>query len=303
LVTAFGDAQKTRHAATVDTVDELIVLFKSSTEFTKDIAERTRRDYARILDELRQKFGSMPVVALSSPKTRGVFKEWRDKEAMKSTRQADYKWSVLARVFSVAKDRGKITVNPCEKGGRIYRAQRTDKLWTEDDEAAFLKKAPAHLHLSLMLALWTGQRQGDLLKLTWMQYDGAFIRLCQGKTGKRVTIPVGAPLKAMLDAARKPEGRVLLTTDGTEWTEDGFRSSWRKACKKAGVTAGLTFHDMRGSAVTRLALAGATVAEIATITGHSLRDAEAILDAHYLGRDVHLAKSAVAKLEEHRGKK
>jgi len=38
------------------------------------------------------------------------------------------------------------------------------------------------------------------------------------------------------------------------------------------------------------------VPEIAPITGHSLKDVEAILDAHYLGT-TKLADSAVAKLE------
>jgi hypothetical protein len=47
----------------------------------------------------------------------------------------------------------------------------------------------------------------------------------------------------------------------------------------------------------RLAIAGATVPQIATFTGHSLKDVEAILDAHYLGRDIHLAEAAVLKLE------
>lgn len=47
----------------------------------------------------------------------------------------------------------------------------------------------------------------------------------------------------------------------------------------------------------RLALAGATVPEIATITGHSLADVEAILGSHYLGRDVRLAESAIRKLQ------
>jgi len=46
-----------------------------------------------------------------------------------------------------------------------------------------------------------------------------------------------------------------------------------------------------------LALAGCTDAEIATLTGHSLRDVHAILDAHYLNRDPALAESAVRKLE------
>ena len=49
--------------------------------------------------------------------------------------------------------------------------------------------------------------------------------------------------------------------------------------------------------MTRLALAGCSEAEIATITGHSLRDVGAILDAHYLKRDYGLAVSAIEKLE------
>src|SRR5258707_11313187 len=55
--------------------------------------------------------------------------------------------------------------------------------------------------------------------------------------------------------------------------------------------------DLRGTAVVRLAIAGATVPQIATFTGHSLKDVEAILDAHYLGRDIQLAEAAVLKLE------
>lgn len=66
-----------------------------------------------------------------------------------------------------------------------------------------------------------------------------------------------------------------------------------KAFDKARINEDLTFHDLRGSAVVRLALASATVPEIATFTGHSLKDVEAILDKHYLGRDVQLAESAM----------
>jgi integrase len=152
-----------------------------------------------------------------------------------------------------------------------------------------------------MLALWTGQRQGDLLRLPWSAYDGRVIRLRQGKTGRRVVIPVGTPLKAILDAMPKRGPIILTTVDDTPWDgSNGFRSSWRKTCAKAGVT-GVTFNDCRGTAVTRLALAGATEAEIATITGHSLADVRSILDQHYLNRDPALAESAIRKLE-HRTK-
>ncbi|HET9617771.1 MAG TPA: tyrosine-type recombinase/integrase, partial [Pseudolabrys sp.] len=171
-----------------------------------------------------------------------------------------------------------------------------DKVWSADDEAAFLDRAPRHLHLPLILALWTGQRQGDLLRLPWSAYDGSRIRLRQSKTAARVVIPVGAPLKAALDAAPRIGPIILTSTDGRPWTSDGFRASWRKACSRCGVV-GLTFNDLRGTAVTRLALAECTEAEIATITGHSLRDVRSILDTHYLHRDSALAESAIRKLE------
>ena len=65
----------------------------------------------------------------------------------------------------------------------------------------------------------------------------------------------------------------------------------------AGVT-GVTFHDLRGTAVTRLALANCTEAEIATLTGLSLRSVRSILDAHYLHRDLALGDRAISKLEK-----
>jgi len=244
--------------------------------------------------------------ALSDRRTRGVFLAWRDKLASSSRRQADYAWVVLALVLSWALNRGLISANPCEKGGRLYSASRADKVWSPQDEANFVEKGPAHLHLPLLLALWTGQRQGDLLRLPWSAYDGTHIRLRQSKSvrahrsrgGIRVVIPVGAPLKAALEAAAKSKKSplILVNSEGKPWTADGFRSSWRKACAAAGVV-GVTFHDLRGTAVTRLALAGCTEAEIATITGHSLRDVRTILDSHYLSRDPALAESAIRKLE------
>ena len=150
--------------------------------------------------------------------------------------------------------------------------------------------------MPLLLALWTGQRQGDLLRLSWSAYDGSTIRLRQSKTDARVVIPVAAPLKAALDATPKRGPIILTSANGRPWTEGGFRMSWWLAARKAAIV-GVTFNDLRGTAVTRLALVGCSEAQIASITGHSLRDVSSILDAHYLHRDVELARSAITKLE------
>jgi len=75
-----------------------------------------------------------------------------------------------------------------------------------------------------------------------------------------VTIPVGAPLKAALDATKKRGPLILMNTRGRAWTANGFHASWRKACMAAEVS-GVTFHDLRGTAVLRLFLAGGTEAD------------------------------------------
>lgn len=295
FMAAYDAAVRRRVSAPAGTLLSLLQAYQASPDF-RDLAERTRADYIGRIELIEASFATFPLAAMTDPAARGKFLDWRDTLALRSRRQADYAWSVLARVLSWGLDRGKIGANPCQRGGRLYRGSRAEHVWTADDEAAFLKSAPSHLHLPFLLALWTGQRQGDLLRLPWSAYDGAKIRLRQSKTGARVVIPVGAPLKAALDAAKKRGPLVLVNSEGRPWTEDGFRSSWRKACAAAGVV-GVTFNDLRGTAVTRLALVGCTEAEIATVTGHALRDVRSILDSHYLHRDPTLAESAIRKLE------
>ncbi|WP_426614329.1 hypothetical protein [Bradyrhizobium sp. McL0616] len=55
------------------------------------------------------------------------FKSWRDKYA-NTPRKTDLAWTVLARILSFAKDRGIVTSNPSERGGRLYVADRRDKI-------------------------------------------------------------------------------------------------------------------------------------------------------------------------------
>ncbi len=219
--------------------------YQASEDFI-GLAPRSRSDYVGKIKLIERDFGDFPLSAMTDVRTRGIFKAWRERLAASSRRQADYAWVVLARVLSWGMDRGLVAANPCARGGRLYRGSRADKVWTADDEATFLERAPAHLHLPLLLALWTGQRQGDLLRLSWSAYDGKHIRLRQSKGGTRVVIPVGAPLKAALDAALKRSPIMLTTSEGKPWTPDGFRASWGKACKRAGIV-GVTFHDLRGT--------------------------------------------------------
>nr|WP_217355901.1 tyrosine-type recombinase/integrase [Ruegeria arenilitoris] len=184
--------------------------------------------------------------------------------------------------------------NPCERPGKLYRAKCSKSVWTHADEGAFLKIALQSLCLANLMAVWTRQRQRDLLRLTRSAYDGTHIRLRQSKTHRRVVIPIATPLRTALDAVENSE--TAETIHGASLTSQGFSASWRKAVDKAQIV-GLTFHDLRGTAVTHLAIAGCFEAEIATITEHSMKDVGAILDEHYLSRDSELAESAIKKLK------
>lgn len=310
---AYTEAHANKKQRASGNIGAIIQMFRESSEFNS-LAEKTKRDYRRYLDMIDKKFGKAPLSAVEDPQARGIFKEWRDTMA-DQPRKADYAWTVLARVFSVAKDRGKIKSNPCERGGRLYEADRADMVWSAEHLRSILAAASPEVAFAVLMALWTGQREGDLLRLTWSQYDGQFIRLKQSKTGKRVRIPVAESLRAKLDALlaeakasdQKVVGHILVSSRGTPWTEDGFRSSWAAAYERSGLPldegSRLRFHDLRGTAVTRLALAGCSTSEIASFTGHSLKNVEEILDAHYLGGRFELAEQALLKLETREAQK
>jgi integrase len=278
------------------TLQGLLDSYQQSTDFL-DLRERTKSDYRKKIKQIEERFSDFPIAALADRRSRGAFMGWRDQLALKSRRQADYAWQVLALILQWGLDRGTTTHNPCARGGRLYQSGvRIEKIWTHEHEAAFLASAPAYLHLPLLLGLWTAQREGDLLALPWTSYDGTHIRLKQSKTGARMIIPVGAPLKAVLDATRKQSPLILLNSRGQPWSGHAFQAAFGTAARKAGI-AGITFQDLRGSAITRLALAGCSEPEIATLSGHSLRDVRSVLEKFYLHRDPKLAESAIRKLE------
>jgi integrase len=294
FVRLYTEAHAARTRPAHGTMMSLVAEFKAAAEFTTK-SKASRKNYLLYLRLIETEFGDMPIRALSDPAVRGVFKAWRDGMADRP-RTADYAWVTLARVLSIAKDRGRITVNPCERGGRIYEADRTEKIWGEAEIAKVIEVASSGMKLALMLALWTGQSQGDILALRWADYDGERFRLTRGKTGRAIVVRAGEPLRDLLSRIKPKGPRVLTNSRGAPWTSDGFRASWRKLCARVGIK-GLSFHDLRGSAVTRLALAGCTPPEIASVTGHALADVCAMLDRHYLGDRAALAESAIQKLE------
>jgi integrase len=299
FVASYNEAVAKKVAPPLGTLLALLFRFQESAEFQFGISPRTRRDYIKQIKRIEHAFGDFPIKALDDPRSRSVFLEWRDRLARTSLRQADYAYGTLARVLSWANDRGLIAKNPCAKGSKLYHGTRVHKIWNDEDVARFLRIAPPYLRLAMLLAINTGQRQGDLLRLPWSSYDGKVIKLRQGKTGAYVSIPVADALKDALDLAPRRSPIMLTNSDDGPWSESGFQGAWGKAATRAGIR-GLTFHDLRGTAVVTLARAGCNEVEIYSITGHKPGDVRAILTAHYLPRDAEVASNAIAKLNQYK---
>jgi integrase len=261
----------------------------------KGYAESTKKEWRRILKSVEAKFGSMPIGALEDPRVLQDFLKWRMKVATENgTREADNRLSVVSSLLTWAKEEaGELQANHLAGFKRIHSSDRSDKIWLPEHIDAFMRAAPVQMQRALILALHTGQRQGDLLRLSWSNYDGKFITLRQGKSGfkRQVEIPCTEALKRMLDGMDRTSPMILTASRGMPWKKRNFAKRWEEVCTKAEIED-LHFHDLRGTAITMLSEAKCTPQMIATITGHKLKSVEEILDK-YLKRTRHLAEAAI----------
>lgn len=294
---AFDEAYEKAQQRDTDasTFHGIISFYKASPEFTS-LATKTQSDYGRYLDAIIDRFGSMPAEALSDHRVRGDFFEWRDTMAA-NPRTADLAWAVLRRVTSWAYDRAYIRINHALRPGRLYESNRADIVWKPAEIKTFMAKASLPLQYAMALALFTGQRQGDLLRLTWANVGANSIELRQSKRGRRVTVPLHPGLRPILDRMKKEKTAavVLTTSTGRPWRADHFRHEWRRVTLKAGLD-GLHFHDLRGTACTQLLEAGFTASEVASLMGWSEQHTQAMIEA-YSAPSAQLSFAAITKLK------
>ncbi|KEQ52155.1 tyrosine-type recombinase/integrase [Sphingobium chlorophenolicum] len=298
-----------RKARVAGTLQSLIDGYQRSSSFTT-LSPRTKGDYLKHIAKIEAArlmtngppFSSYPLEAVNDPKIRRRLLDWRDKMGERSARQADATFGVLRIILEWGRDRGLLAHNHATRPKKLYRANRSEKLWLPEHIASFRAVAPPSILLAFELALATGQRKGDLLKLGWSSYDGERLRFRQGKRNRLIDMRVTAHLRKILDAERKQaKCATILSHNGKPWVinKEGqpihFDHLWRKAILAAGLN-GLHMHDLRGTACTKLAEAQCTASEIAAMLGWTVTTVNQMLDV-YQAMTAALSNSAVAKLE------
>ena len=216
----------------------------------------------------------------------------RDKRAEKPA-AANYLIRMLSVVIAWGIPRGYRTDNPCEHVRKLKIGEGW-QAWPWDMIEKVSASAPAELWHAAALALYTGQRQRDVLGMKLSDVTDNRIAVYQAKTKTRLLIPLHRDLAEVLSRIERRSVFILTNTRGVPWTQSGFKASWGKMCTRIGVSDHLVFHGLRKSAVVMLLEAGCTTAEVSAITGQSMQMVE-----HY-SKEVNqrrLAASAILKWE------
>ena len=76
FVASYNEAVKAKLPPPTGVLLSIIESFRSSEEYL-DLADRTRRDYDKLLLVIEREFGDLPLAALDDRRCRGEFKAWR----------------------------------------------------------------------------------------------------------------------------------------------------------------------------------------------------------------------------------
>lgn len=282
--------------------------YQKSPEYLALVA-KTRQDRDRMIGEIIDRFEFQTLADLGSRRVREDFYRWRDELAV-TPAKADKITGLMSLLLQFAYDRGMVDVNHAARIKRLTsHGIRKDIILTGEQEAALLAAAPPHLARAMRFALLTAVRQTDMCSIRRDQYRDGWLHIIPSKTRKttaaQVWIPVFAlpQLKELVDellALPDCDG-ALLPWDG----ERGYRPleagnvdyQWRKLRDKVlGENVDLHWHDLRGTAITRLYEAGCTDAEVSSISGHAGRSQTSLRD--YQARTRKLALGAFGKLAQ-----
>ena len=201
---------------------------------------------------------------------------------------------MLKLLLNFAVEDGLIAANPAAKMKLLKVGEW--RAWTDEECAAFEARWPDGTmeRRAYRLAIFTGQRKGDLVLMTRAHRKDGAIRVVQGKTGEDLWIPEHRELSAEL--ATGEHMSLLTTSQGKAFDAVYFGAWFADAIDKAGLPDDCVLHGLRKTAAKRLAEAGCSEEQIKAVTGH----ATSRMVAHYTkgANQRKLATAAILKLEK-----
>lgn len=287
----------------------LVETFKEHEAYTS-LAASTRRGYDRSADMVLSAWAYDLPTELTTVDAQASIDALGDTPATANQFRA-----FGSRLMSWGIPRGFCTSNAFEHTEKIPGGEPW-KSWPEWAIEVLLQHAPFNVLMPAISAFFTGQRQGDVLRMPRPGAADAEIEVTAQKTGKTVWVPihgtyrgwVGKALENAIAAAeaRRREGVAPLVSSmlhlgvrGLPYqTTDGYRAEWQRMMNTEPFqrhrAERLVFHGLRKNAVINLLEVGCTETMVGSIVNMSEQ-----MVRHY-GQEVHrrrLARDGVKLLE------
>lgn len=164
----------------------------------------------------------------------------------------------LKKALSIAWESGVIPENYGLRIKRLPENNQRDTTLTIEQVEKLTSHASEQVRAAVWIALYTGCRRGEILKLRKADIGPSTILIRAGntKTLKTRAVPIAGPLRKWL-------GSLPLAI-----TFEGLKTGFRRAREAAGMPE-VTFHDLRRSCGTLLIQAGVDLYVVSKILGHS----------------------------------
>lgn len=256
--------------------------------------ESTHARYKRVIERFTEFLGQAKSRRdLSTLQTSDVAR-FRDREAKERARAtANLSLKILRVCLGEAVRQGLLTTSPAARVKLLKSSQESKRRPFTLPEIKRLLKAcrdNVEWHGLILFGLYTGQRLGDLARLTWRAVDleAGEIAFTTKKTGRRIVLPLVEPLidyLSSLPGSDQPNAHIFSRAAAHKRT-NSLSNQFRKIMADAGLVeprtheargkgrsqareaSELSFHSLRHSAVTMLKAAGVSDFIAREIVGH-----------------------------------
>lgn len=240
----------------------LVTMYLTSGQFSQ-LKKRTQAENRREAERVRERWGKFPVSRLEA---RHILK-WQD-ELASAPGKANNMLAAVKMLLAFGKPRGFKHQDPAAGVPELKAGRR--RSWTDAELGQFEARWPIGTRERLIfdLALYTGQRRGDLAAMTRRHIAGDVVEVVQEKTGERVRIPAHASLKASIAAFPSKGLALIQRLDGQPLKVRELHDVFSAAVAGAGLPRDCVLHGLRYSMARRLAESDASTHEIQAVTGH-----------------------------------
>jgi integrase len=247
---SFTHIQKVTH---MPKIRELAARYQA--EEMDHLADRTHHDYCRNIEIICELWGDRDAEDLKAREL-GQYMDVR-----RGRIQRGKVVTVLANIYRLAVAKWYVIEHNPTRDLIMPKSKPRTRYVTDAEYQAVRGIASPALQIAMDLAYITGQRQGDIVNMTWEQIEAepgpesyGKLFLTQGKTSKQLAINITEALKDILLRARKrppmlPRLYVVRTRTGEGFSSAGMRALWQRTIRKALrlklIESKFTFHDLR----------------------------------------------------------